>query len=85
MGHRPAPTDSIPVIGPLPTIRGVYLGFGHQHVGLTGSARTGQVLADLINGKLPNFDMSPYCATRFMSRRARAQSFSDPDLQTERI
>ncbi|MEP2473793.1 MAG: FAD-binding oxidoreductase, partial [Paracoccaceae bacterium] len=66
MGHRPAPTDSIPIIDELPTVKGVFLGFGHQHVGLTGSARTGQVLANMICGVAPNIDLRPYAVSRFM-------------------
>jgi D-amino-acid dehydrogenase len=74
MGHRPAPTDSIPIIDQLPHIKGVFLGFGHQHVGLTGSARTGQILADLICAKLPNIDLTPYRVTRFTRRSLRGPS-----------
>jgi len=85
MGHRPAPTDSIPVIDQLPNIRGVYLGFGHQHVGLTGSARTGQILASLIEGNIPNIDMTPYSVSRFIGRPARTQVRSDPVLRMEII
>lgn len=72
VGHRPASTDSVPIIDELATIKGVFLGFGHQHVGLTGSARTGQILAQLISGKRPNVDLAPYNAARFtrVSRRA---------------
>ena len=66
MGHRPAPTDSIPIIDQLPHISGIFLGFGHQHVGLTGSARTGQLLAQIICGQVPSIDMSDYRVTRFM-------------------
>lgn len=65
VGHRPAPTDSIPIIGELATVKGVFLGFGHQHVGLTGSARTGQILAQLITGKHPNIDLTPYRTDRY--------------------
>ncbi|MEP2640363.1 FAD-binding oxidoreductase [Roseobacter sp.] len=72
-GHRPATTDSVPVIDEMPHIKGLFLGFGHQHVGLTGSARTGQILAQLISGKRPNIDLSPYSATRFMAARHRTQ------------
>jgi len=49
LGHRPAPTDSLPFIGQIRST-GVYTGFGHQHIGLTGSAKTGRILADLISG-----------------------------------
>ncbi|MEM7259486.1 MAG: FAD-binding oxidoreductase, partial [Pseudomonadota bacterium] len=65
LGHRPAPTDSVPVIGAVPNIEGAYVGFGHQHVGLTGGAITGRVLAGLIAGRPDEIDMSPYRADRF--------------------
>ncbi|MGJ8609761.1 MAG: NAD(P)/FAD-dependent oxidoreductase [Octadecabacter sp.] len=78
VGHRPAPTDSIPIIDELSTVKGVFLGFGHQHVGLTGSARTGQILAQLISGKRPNIDLTPYSAARFTMRRKQ----SGPTLNT---
>lgn len=68
-GHRPAPTDSVPIIDELGTVKGVFLGFGHQHVGLTGSARTGQILAELMVGKRPNIDLSPYSALRFVDKK----------------
>lgn len=69
VGHRPAPTDSVPIIDELSSVKGVFLGFGHQHVGLTGSARTGQLLAQLISGKQPNIDLKPYSAKRFTTFR----------------
>lgn len=68
MGHRPAPADSIPVIGPAPAIRGAWLGFGHHHVGLTGGPRTGRLLADLVAGRTPNIDLAPYAPSRFTSQ-----------------
>ena len=65
MGHRPAPADSIPVIGEAPGTRGAFLGFGHHHIGLTGGPRTGQILAQLIAGRRPNLDLTPYSPGRF--------------------
>ena len=65
MGHRPALTDSLPIISDVPNLRGVYMGFGHQHVGLTAGAKTGQLLAMLATDKVPNLDMSPYDIRRF--------------------
>ncbi|WP_244530520.1 NAD(P)/FAD-dependent oxidoreductase [Salaquimonas pukyongi] len=65
MGHRPATTDSLPVIGEVETAKGVYAGFGHQHVGLTGGPKTGYLLAQLISGKKPNMDLAPYSPSRF--------------------
>lgn len=67
MGHRPAPADSIPVIGAVPGMRGAYLGFGHHHVGLTGGPKTGRLLAQMISGKTPNTDMRAYDPARYVS------------------
>ncbi|MEO9649557.1 MAG: FAD-binding oxidoreductase [Roseobacter sp.] len=83
-GHRPAPTDSVPVIDELRAVRGVFLGFGHQHVGLTGSARTGQIIAQLMVGKRPNIDLSPYGVTRFTAGQGQALSPSPSAHQRER-
>lgn len=65
MGHRPAPSDSIPLIGPVPGVAGAYLGFGHHHVGLTGGPKTGRLLAQMISGQRPNLDVAPYAPLRF--------------------
>ncbi len=65
MGHRPAPADSIPVIGEVPGVKGAFTGFGHHHIGLTGGPKTGRLLAQLISGKKPNLDLTPYSPARF--------------------
>lgn len=65
MGHRPAPADSIPVIGEAPGLHGAYLGFGHHHVGLTSGPKTGRLLAQMIAGRQPNVDVTPYSPARF--------------------
>ncbi len=65
MGHRPAPTDSIPIIGEAPGISGAYMGFGHHHIGLTGGPKTGRLLAQMIAGRTPNTDMGVYAPSRF--------------------
>lgn len=64
-GHRPAPSDSIPVIGEIPGLKGAWLGFGHHHVGLTGGPKTGRLLAQMISGRTPNVDVTPYSPSRF--------------------
>lgn len=68
MGHRPATVDSIPLIGPSPTLAGAYMGFGHHHIGLTAGPKTGRLLAQLIAGQTPNQDITPYAPARFASR-----------------
>ena len=65
MGHRPSTTDSLPMIGESPRARGVYFAFGAQHVGLTSGPKTGRLIADLIAGRHPNLDLSPFRVGRF--------------------
>lgn len=65
MGHRPAVSDSIPVIGEAPGLKSVFMGFGHHHIGLTGGPKTGRILAGLISGDRPNSDLSAYAPARF--------------------
>ena len=64
MGFRPTPPDSTPLIGEIGS-SGVYAGFGHQHIGLTAGPKTGRLIAQLIDGQLPNIDMAPYSPQRF--------------------
>ncbi|MBO9395272.1 FAD-binding oxidoreductase [Shimia sp. R9_2] len=64
LGFRPTLPDSLPMLGEIGT-SGVYAAFGHQHIGLTGGAKTGRLVADLITGKTPNMDLAPYHPQRF--------------------
>jgi glycine/D-amino acid oxidase-like deaminating enzyme len=65
MGRRPSMPDSMPVIGPSAKVPNVYYAFGHGHIGLCGGASTGRVIADLIAGRKPAFDVSPFRLERF--------------------
>ncbi|WP_136660127.1 FAD-binding oxidoreductase [Nitratireductor sp. XY-223] len=64
LGHRPAPTDSLPLIGEIGQ-SGVYTAFGHHHIGLTGGPKTGRLVAGLITGDRPNIDLAAYNPNRF--------------------
>lgn len=68
MGHRPAPADSLPLIGANDTNGRSYSAFGHQHVGLTGGPKTGRIIADLIGGQTPNIDLSPFDPRKHAAR-----------------
>jgi D-amino-acid dehydrogenase len=65
MGRRPAMPDSLPVIGPSMKQRNVYYAFGHGHLGLCGGAPTGRLVADLIAGRAPAIDLTPFRVDRF--------------------
>lgn len=65
LGHRPALPDSLPLVGPVPGLRGAWAGFGHHHVGLTAGPATGRLLARAITGHGTNVDLGPYAPARF--------------------
>lgn len=65
MGCRPSLPDSLPVIGRSPVHRSVIFAFGHGHLGLTGAATTGKIIADLIAERPPEIDITPFRAERF--------------------
>ena len=65
MGRRPSMPDSLPVIGRATKFANVYYAFGHGHVGLCSGAPTGRLVAELIAGRPPNIDPTPYRPDRF--------------------
>jgi D-amino-acid dehydrogenase len=71
MGFRPTLPDSLPVIGAAPGARNAWLAFGHQHLGLTLGAITGQLVAELVAGRAPAIDLAPYRPDRFGALLAR--------------
>ncbi|MGJ8546335.1 MAG: NAD(P)/FAD-dependent oxidoreductase [Sulfitobacter sp.] len=64
LGHRPATSDSLPLIGALGA-SGVFTAFGHQHIGLTAGPKTGRMVAAMIAGQPHNTDLAPYDPQRF--------------------
>ena len=65
MGRRPSLPDSMPVIGRARNFSNVFYAFGHGHVGLCGGAPTGRIIADLVAGRMPSIDVSPFRVERF--------------------
>ena len=64
-GHRPAPVDSLPLIGEVGQ-SGLFLAFGHHHIGLTAGPKTGWILAQMITGQDPGIDPQPFSPNRFI-------------------
>ena len=64
MGHRPSTTDSLPVIDISPNYNNVWLGYGHQHIGLSAGPKTGKILSEIILSKNSNRDLSRFSASR---------------------
>jgi D-amino-acid dehydrogenase len=65
MGHRPSIADGLPCIGPASGCPDVLHAFGHGHTGLTAAPTTARLVANMISGKPPMFDLTPYSAARF--------------------
>ena len=64
-GWRPMTWDDLPILGAAPGWKNLWLATGHGMLGVTLSAGTGQLLADLICGRETAVDPAPYRADRF--------------------
>ncbi len=65
MGFRPSLPDSLPAIGRSRASPHIVYAFGHGHLGLTQSAGTGRLVAELITGAPPSLDLAPFSPQRF--------------------
>ena len=65
LGHRPSLPDSLPVLGHSTKSENVIYAFGHQHLGMTLAAITGDIIADLLGNKEPKVSVFPYRVNRF--------------------
>jgi D-amino-acid dehydrogenase len=65
-GHRPSMPDGRPCIGYARATRDVVYAFGHGHVGLVGSARTGRLVAQLIAGREAEIPIGPFDPGRYL-------------------
>ena len=64
IGYRPSLPDSKPAIGPVPGHPKAFLAFGHGHLGLTMGPATGRIVADLVAGRDPGLDLTPFAPVR---------------------
>lgn len=65
MGRRPCFADSLPVVDRAYNHRGLWLNFGHGHLGFSLGPVTGHLLAQMMTGETTLCDTAPYRATRF--------------------
>jgi D-amino-acid dehydrogenase len=65
MGARPATPDSLPVVGPVSGQPGLWVAFGHSHLGFTLGPPTGRMLAEMMTGAKPTYDPAPLRIDRF--------------------
>ncbi|WP_413818694.1 NAD(P)/FAD-dependent oxidoreductase [Shinella sp.] len=65
MGFRPSLPDSLPAIGRARATPNVVYAFGHGHLGLTQSAGTARLVADLLTARPTAIDIASFSPQRF--------------------
>lgn len=65
-GLRPTTPDRLPAIGPLPGVEGLLVAAGHHRNGVLLSPVTGELVADLVEGKGLPEDARPFLPARLL-------------------
>ena len=65
LGSRPTIVDSMPMIGIASKHKQLWFNFGHNHIGLSTSAGSAKIIADLIEKKKMTINILPFCPSRF--------------------
>jgi D-hydroxyproline dehydrogenase len=69
MGARPTLPDYLPAIGRLPNAPNILYAFGHQHLGLTLAAITGELVAQLATQSPTSLSLNAFDIQRFARRQ----------------
>jgi D-amino-acid dehydrogenase len=64
-GNRPSLPDGLPVLGRAPDYDNAFLAFGNSHFGITAGPVMGKYLAQIVAGREPGIDLTPFSPTRF--------------------
>jgi D-amino-acid dehydrogenase len=64
-GIRPCMPDMLPVVGPAPRHKGMWMHFGHGHQGLTLGPAMGRLLAEQMTDEQPFIDASAFAPARY--------------------
>lgn len=65
MGARPTLPDYLPAVGRSRAARNLLYAFGHQHLGVTLAAITGELVAALARDEKPQLPLEPFSLERF--------------------
>jgi D-amino-acid dehydrogenase len=69
VGLRPLSADGLPVVGPIPGVVGAYVATGHGPSGLTLGPYSAALVTELVLGRAPALDLTPFRADRFAGAR----------------
>lgn len=65
LGFRPYMPDHLPAIGPDPRAPGLVHACGHEGAGIGLAPATGHLIAQILTGKRPDLDLTPFRPARF--------------------
>lgn len=65
LGFRPYLPDHLPAIGPDPRAPGLFHACGHEGAGIGLATGTGQLIAQVLSGRAPELDLTPFRPERF--------------------
>jgi glycine/D-amino acid oxidase-like deaminating enzyme len=71
-GFRAATPDKLPLIGPWPENKSLFLATGHEGLGITTSLGTAALLTDQVMGRTPPIPIEPYSPARSFLEHAHA-------------
>jgi D-hydroxyproline dehydrogenase subunit beta len=71
-GFRAATPDKLPLIGPCPGHRSLWLATGHEGLGITTSLGTARLLVDQVTGSRTAIAVEPYLPSRTLTEFAHA-------------
>jgi glycine oxidase len=63
-GLRPGTPDALPILGATPT-PGYYVATGHFRDGILLAPITAEVMAAVVEGRTPEYDLTPFSPSRF--------------------
>jgi glycine/D-amino acid oxidase-like deaminating enzyme len=69
-GFRAATPDKLPLIGPWPGDKSLFLATGHEGLGITTSVGTARILVDQVTGAKSAIPIEPYLPSRLVKEEA---------------
>jgi D-amino-acid dehydrogenase len=66
MGRRASTPDSLPLIGPAPRHKNLWLAFAHAHMGFTMGPISGQIIANYVTAESQPVPVEPYLPNRYL-------------------
>ncbi|MFF3846250.1 NAD(P)/FAD-dependent oxidoreductase [Streptomyces sp. NPDC002328] len=70
LGFRPYMPDHLPAVGPDPRVPGLFHACGHEGAGIGLATGTGHLIAQVLTGKTPDLDLTPFRPDRFAEEDA---------------